>query len=1118
MSEREFIKQFVEKEIIGPSNDLLADDGQELLLYDRPTARYISGILYPQNENVDTIQTDIDVGDEDLLDQEGEEVADIETLPVDNNSLSYEDTEEWLNLSNAYKQSALSITVCTNENETFDIIVNAAVYFKEKNEKAIGSMGGFAFHRKPINIEIKSFEYGPPSNKPYTKKLSFEDKPINLEIHIFFRYSQGDRKVYTITLENSNIGDKTNDDTQSFFQVELLLRSKTHFFELPELFKNNRDEDYLLNRLLYRETKKYAVGHGCSPKWDEKAETVTEISSDFMPSFENQSIMPTYYPNIDLSMLNMSEKGHKNRLEILETLDGLVLEYTKWISQVESKISALGDKDFVDIAAKNMKLCSECRDRMSYGISILRKNDKAFKAFQYMNEAMLLQQLHSSIEKRTWLVDEKKLTALSVPLPDIINKSTWGNVKGVWRPFQIAFILMNIRSIVEVESEERENVELIWFPTGGGKTEAYLGLSSFIIFLRRLLNPLDKGTDVIMRYTLRLLTAQQYERAATMICACDFLRSQNQSLLGQNEISIGLWVGGDSTPNKRKEAIEARKKMYSGENTKNNPFVILKCPWCGAEMGILSHTHGKSPKKDFIRGYKRDKLTETVFFQCDNPDCHFSEQGGYRLPLYVIDEDIYEKPPSLIIGTVDKFAMLPFLPQANSIFGLDKNGTRIKIPSLIIQDELHLISGPLGSTVSLYETMIDYLTTDFSNKDKPIRPKIIASTATISRAKEQCRNLYCRPEKRIKIFPPSGIDAGESFFAHVKKTSDVPGRLYVGLYMPGSSSQATASIHVLSSIIQASKRIPSQLIDPYWTNVVYFNALKELGQAETWINADITEYSKTINKRIADGNDRYINRYSELTSRISGHRIAESLDELKISYGDQSKTAIDICLATNMISVGLDVSRLGLMTVMGQPKTASEYIQATSRVGRNPENPGIIFTIYSPSKPRDKSIFENFQNFHSKMYTYVEPTSVTPFSPQLRDRALAAVFFGMARLKGPEKHFELPQLVIKDEAMILNITNAIVDRVAFVDIAEKDNTRKQIIGIIKNWQMQNPLKYSFPFSRKNDYSGCLEIPCFYPNSLIVDDDWKIRSNSIPTSMRSVDKECCIKIVRREEDL
>ncbi len=1117
MNERLFVKDFVGKEIIGPANYNVADDGQELLFYDKPTDRYISGILFPQNINVDDKhdeETHASALDNVADSGEGDDIAE----NFADYSLSQEDTEEWLNLSNAFKQSAISLTICVRENETFDVVVDAAIYVREKNDETVKNMGGFAYHRKPIHYVLFSKEYALPGmGRQYSGCVLHDGKKSGLELHIFYRYKQKNDSVYTITLENTNKKGDGADDLLSFFQVKMTLSSETGFCEIFEPFKTKHDEDYRLNKLLYRNVKKYALGHGCSPLWNVDENLIHEINSEFMPSFESKSIVPSKISNVDFSMYNLSTKSKRSKENTCNELRKMCYEYSKWIDLIEKEAEFIEKPNLQLTAKENVKLCRECNQRILNGINKLETDENTYKAFCLMNEAMLLQQMHHSIKPRIWKTDEPELSDKGTfVFPEIDNQETWCKndraVYGVWRPFQLAFILLNIFSISNPLSDEHKNIELIWFPTGGGKTEAYLGLSSFTIFYNRLLNKKDKGTDIIMRYTLRLLTSQQYERAAALICACDYIRSQHEETLGKNEISIGLWVGGETTPNKHEDALILRRDLYSGKEYNINPFVITKCPWCGAEMGILSTTDGKDPKINKIRGYQRDKIAKKFYFQCENSECHFSHTHGHRLPLYLIDEDIYENPPSMLIGTVDKFAMLPFLPKANSVFGLDKNGERIKIPSLIIQDELHLISGPLGSTVGLYETMIDYLCTDKRTSHQILRPKIIASTATISMAKEQCHNLYGCTHEQVKIFPSSGINAGESFFAHVENTNNLPGRLYVGLYMPGSSSPSTAAIHVLSSILQSATRIQSSARDPYWTNVVYFNSLKELGQAETWINADITEYSKTINKRIDDGMNRYVNKHIELTSRIDGHRVTDYLNEL-----NNAEKPIDICLATNMISVGLDVSRLGLMTVMGQPKTSSEYIQATSRVGRG-KYPGIVFTIFSPSKPRDKSIFECFLSFHSKMYTYVEPTSVTPFSPQLRDRALAAIFFGMVRLNSSEAFFDKPQEILANqEDRILEVSSAIIDRVNAIDDNEKENTKVQIKQILKRWKSQNPIRYCYPFSLRNDYTDYTELPCFFPKTFVVNDDWNISSNSIPTSMRNVDKECCIQISDEEDD-
>ena len=1099
MDERIFIYNFVKKELIGPSNDLTDTDGEEIVLYDPPHIRYISGILYPQkdlgggqdNDYVDSKTNEIfDDSDNDEI---SPNVSDFDS-PAD----LTDDAEDSINLSNAFKQSAISMTIAVNSLSGVNITVNTATYMKINYQK--DGKDVLAFKRHPLTFSLDGSKYEMPKKKQPYKETVYDGKnKTELEIRVFYRYSKSNVDVYTISLVNNHESSNNTEYLYSFFQAELVVSSSS-ICPLPEILKVARDEDYDNNVLLYRNEKKYAIGHGCSPIWDSENENKT-IRSSFLPFYETNAVTPKLFPNISLSMYDLS--GRVDDKTLIANLLSLTQEYDKWISKLESRKNELTSEEW-KIAAKNIESCKECSNRIKNGIAKLVSDPISLEAFKYMNEAMLLQQLHYNIKKREWVDNEYVLKNSDFVMPDIDNKETWGRIKGQWRPFQIAFILLNIVSITENENPEHQNVELIWFPTGGGKTEAYLGLSAFTIFYRRLVNKNDFGTDILMRYTLRLLTAQQYERAATLICCADYIRHNNIEKLGENRISIGLWVGSKTTPNNSVDAYSKWSELNNNKNSKS-PFIIAKCPWCGASMGPSDSS------KDLVRdrGYGVTKKNNNgkwrFFYKCSNPDCHFFH---HELPLDIVDEQIYSNPPTLLIGTVDKFATLPFVPQSQSIFGI-KNGNRVKNVSLIIQDELHLISGPLGSTVSLYETMIDYLCSDYSNPTKPIVPKIIASTATISQAKAQCKNLFCRKEEQVKIFPPSGIDAGESFFAEVNKTN--PGRLYVGIYAPGSSSVSTTSIHLLSSLLQCGRRIPTEsdfIRDAYWTNIVYFNSLRELGTAATWINADIREYSKTINKRISDNLGRYPNNHAELTSRIDGYEVQEYLEKLNIDLATNKNKVIDICLATNMISVGLDIQRLGLMTVSGQPKTTSEYIQATSRVGRDKERPGIVFTLYSPLKPRDKSIFENFVNYHSKMYTYVEPMSVTPFSPQLRDRALAAVFFGIIRLLNYSEGNDYPQQAVVDEALLNTVKNQILHRVSFIDKDELQNSSKQIDSIILMWKNQNPSSYSPSF---NKWTKTNTVPCFYPNSMFdVDDTWKDNSNPIPTSMRNVDQECQIK--------
>jgi hypothetical protein len=854
--------------------------------------------------------------------------------------------------------------------------------------------------------------------------------------------------------------------------------------------KTDKDDEKS-NLLLFRKKKTFAVGHGCSPSWnDSDIDFTNVITTEAIPVYEIKPIVPNELKNVELKMFDLSDLSDK---DISVNLIKLNSEYENWINQQEEIANAELKDELLYTALRHIDSCRLCLSRMNEGIQLLNSNEKVNRAFKLMNRAMLLQQLHYSIETRNWILDRGNITGLKdAVIPDINNNSTWKQGLGAWRPFQIAFILMNLNSMLNAQHPDREMVDLIWFPTGGGKTEAYLGLSAFTIFLKRLKDKNDSGTTVLMRYTLRLLTAQQFQRAAALICACDKIRKENENELGGARISIGLWVG-ELTPNRRDAARKAFQLMEQGREEQNS-FIVLKCPWCGSQMGYL-----KEARINKVKGYKRRRVgtKETVIYQCDNLPCDFSK-ADFNLPLVVIDEDIYDNPPTLLIGTVDKFAMLTWRPEARTIFGF-RGEDRLTPPELIIQDELHLISGPLGSMVGLYETMIEELCT--ANN---VKPKIIASTATISRAKEQINSLYGRGTNNVNIFPAQCLSAGDSFFAYEDNAST--GRIYAGIFASALPSHATAQVRVLSALLQSVKSIAvadEKERDPYWTALTYFNSIRELGHAATLIRADIREYMNSIwiRKAIKGDERRFINRDIELTSRINSSDIPEYLEQLSKSWtGDKSEYPVDVCLATNMISVGVDIPRLGLMTVIGQPKTTSEYIQATSRVGRSKKGPGLVFTIYNCSKPRDRSHFEHFQEYHSKIYSKVEPTSVTPFSAPARERALHAILIGLIRFYATDQSRTTPKpFPAKD--VIERVTQVICNRVNLIDEEEYAKTLELIEEKLEYWKNELPMVYGKPFGQITD------IPLMYSAGTNPPEEIKARAWATPTSMRNVDLTC-----------
>ena len=1121
---RSQIIDIIRREFIGPDplniEGMIQDNGEEILSSDPPSIRYIAGILFPQKTKCDSVP---DGYEPDKAKDDDSPDSKLQDVPSGGVGEYLMDAEELMNLSNSYQQSAMSMTIAVNSGDSLLGEIKAGTYSVIKEKKEDSGYEHVKYPRKQL-IWNNNDKYIPlPDDKKKKNVLDVYDgeKKTDLRFHITYRYKIDNVYIYTFTLENSKVNTSGHfKDEDCYYQVEFSLISKNGFSPIPEKQKLIIDDnDYLSNQMLYRNVKTYGIGHGCAVTWDDKEEIIRKISTSIFPEYEVKPIIPNAIDGISLDMYKMSDIGDKN--DIIKELELLCDKYEKWIDGLSYIASSISDKG---TATRHISNCKECLNRMRNGIELLKNDEKVLLAFQLMNRAMLLQQLHYNMPLQTWTTDDNNSLVLENAvkiIPKITDKSTWYGDKnryGKWRPFQLAFVLINLKSMRDRSSSERELVDLIWFPTGGGKTEAYLGLSAYTIFIRRILDKSNSGTTIMMRYTLRLLTSQQYERASSMICACESIRQEKEDLLGTDRISIGLWVGGETSPNTETEARKAYKKLYSGESN-INPFVVLKCPWCGAQMGAVNK--GKTCETP---GYKRIRQgrKEKIVYQCANTkyDCMFSK-GNNTLPLYVVDDDIYSVKPTLLLGTVDKFAMLPYRPEAQTIFGI-YNGERVTAPDLIIQDELHLISDPLGSMVGHYETVIHELCS-YKKDGVHISPKIIASTATISRAAEQCHALYACGENNVKQFPPSGLDAGNSFFAVEDKEAD--GRKYVGILASGASSVATTTIRLYAALLYAGKAITvsdEKERDAYWTNVGYFNSIRELGQTETWIRADIDEYLHVIYmRRYEDKQEdykekrRYIWRDEELTSRVRSDKIPASLQNMNISYpsGDKDKPPVDICLATNMISVGVDVPRLGLMTVSGQPKTTSEYIQATSRVGRNAKSPGLVFTIYNPGKPRDKSHYEHFIPYHSRIYCNVEPTSVTPFAAPLRDRALHALVFALLRLNNNEDGYSDPPRIPSKERLN-EIKDIISKRVEEVDADELDETLAHIDWIIKKWKIEEPQKYE-------DFSSGDVLPLMFPSGTMRNAAWgENRSFPTPTSMRNVDASCEARILESgyyEED-
>lgn len=1104
------------------------ENGEEILQRDPPTKRYGIGVLYPWQIIADDSPDDAGVAAIGLssLDKESSQdagsaltpqgAADIEkSLAIDagfDEGLSDLD----LSASTTYRPSSMGISFLVNLPPGSRIIVEASLGRYQAVEVKVEKYTQTWWLRVPISLE-KGFDAEAICDKHVVKleeKLKPEENggPIDLRVELYARpnpYHDNPRqKLITVCLVNrTDPGSSRQDELcvfQSSFEVKVLSPDGENLIlPYPEAPAGVLDSEEKSLALLYRNYQTYAVGHGCAADWGTKdsAHKVGKVRGECLPVFETPSTTPEIEDDVGnpIKVAMAPLAGLVPGKEGFDELERVIELYEAWIAKKRTQIGNL-PAHLWQAAKEHLDNCSYCAHRMRGGLDYLKTNPLALRAFQLANRAILIQQLTRK-EPRIASYDDK---ANRWNFSDVYREPDIGNVKpgqGQWRAFQIAFLLMSLRSSVEEDDEHRETVELIWFPTGGGKTEAYLGLAAFTLFMRRLKDPDDTGVQVITRYTLRLLTAQQFQRTSKLICAMEYIRQQNQDL-GKTPFTIGIWVGGSNTPNTRKEAIFVLKKLGKWDRFTENKFVLGQCPWCGAQMGPIRQKKGRGWDTK-IAGYSR--RGDTVIYRCPDNACRFNNE----LPVYVIDEDIYEIRPSIVIGTVDKFAMLTWRPEARALFGIGIDGSRKHSPpGLVIQDELHLISGPLGSMVGLYETVIEELCTD-RRQNNVIRPKIVSSTATIRRYAEQIKALYGR--ENVVLFPPSGLDADDSFFARYARDKHgnlQPGRMYVGIHGPGLGSLQTVQVRTFTSLMQAPVNLPNLVEqDPWWTLLIFFNSLRELGTTLSLFQSDIPDYLKVTANRlgIPYGSMRKLWRIRELTGRLKSDEVPEAIADLEVTCDNpNSLRPVDACLASNILEVGVDIDRLSLMAVVGQPKSTSQYIQVTGRVGRSWwERPGLVFTIYTASKPRDRSHFEKFRSYHERLYAQVEPTSVTPFSPPALDRALHAIMVLYTRQFGDETVIQRPYPY--PEHLIEDLKTILLPRVNAIDPVEVKNFERVFAKRASEWKRWKRTVWEKKATGDSfllRYAGAF-----------ADSESKLLSWSVPTSMRNVDAECQAEITQ-----
>jgi hypothetical protein len=1003
------LRSTLRADLLGP---LSGDD--EVLSNDAPITAYPVGVLFPQasGKGQDRVEDDLtDDGPPDIVSRDDQEQG---------------TTDLGITLANRRKPSTMGLTLAVDPQvaETLFAGITAAMYEPHdengarieprRSEARSTGQQKERWHRVPVRCE------------PISIDLRVEGMHVpqavcdGLQLRTLVRPPRSDGvRTITITLVNTlETGEFDLQDAYCFFQPELTIsgpEGTRPFVERPAAL-GAVDDEQALSRLLHRHAPYFASGHGCSVAWDwvpapvrtpmPSRAAVPVIRTEFIPTHE--VLLTDSNPEIDDEALSMLGFARAPRGVVVSSLGRLLDGYEQWIADRTKEASELEGTELTTAADHQLMTCRQAHARMRRGVALLsdQSQSEIFTAFALANEAMAQQRARTS-----WIKAGRK----GNPDPH----------EGRWRPFQIAFMLLCLEGIADPTHGDRELADLLWFPTGGGKTEAYLGLIAFTVFLRRLREgDTGQGVTVLMRYTLRLLTLQQFERATALICAMETIRRRPDIKLGSTPISVGMWVGSSATPNtleRAEEQLAALRRHPHKSLQRENPVQLRHCPWCGAPLDASN--------------YRVDVESARMYSRCPEPDCDFNAADG--LPIHLVDEAIYAAHPTLIIATVDKFASMPWRPQTGALFNRDLPGG-VRPPELIVQDELHLISGPLGTLTGLYETAVDVLADG---------PKVIASTATIRRASDQVRALF---DREVAQFPPAGLDSRDSWFAVEAPRTAKASRRYVGLLTP-STSQATLLIRTYAALLSAAAtgEESDEIRDAYWTLVGYFNSLRLLSAAELQVRDDVQDRLEMLATQNQDLL-REATTIIELSSRASSSDIPRFLGELDRSKPD--KDVVDVLLATNMISVGVDIDRLGLMAVMGQPQTTAEYIQATSRVGRR--HPGLIAVMLNSARSRDRSHYENFPAFHSALYRDVESTSVTPFSARARDRGLHAVIVALTRLMIPAASGDADAAHINVFLEDINSTvrPKLLRRVGSVDDREREQTADEFDRFVESWQ------------------------------------------------------------------
>jgi len=993
---RDDLLSYVKRTLMGPVG------GETEVLEGTPFLRYMTGILFPQGALLGKVGDDVTATADEIV----SDASDVEG--------GHDEIASGVDLASEQLPSAVGLSFKVPDNTSIRCLVWAGRY--KRLSEARGQRGEVNWVRVPL--ATREMPEVVEISRTTLSESVFDGKG---KLTVRWRSRPDGFAIVTVALVNAvHAAGRAPDPESALFQVGLRCEATGGIFPYPRTGTGHApDSEEAEVEFLYRAVLSFARGHGAGVTWGAPTDNrVSSVEIDFTPMVEMPR--PTFEvadPAIDPRCCDVNFLAHAPRDTVVHTLESLTAGYSAWAAQQSEGVSKSSDPV---IAARLSNRIEAWALRMKAGVERLRLDDVAWRCFSLANEAMGIQMVLSKARPK---VPFNRRERKSMPPIDFSGRT--------WRPFQIAFLLGVIDSLIDEQAVDREIVDVIWFPTGGGKTEAYLLVSTFELLRRRIVHGLqDSATAIVSRYTLRFLVAQQFQRTSALIVALETLRRKFTAELGDRPFTLGLWVGDAVTPNTYKRAHDLFEAQFETTSPRN-PFILQACPCCGTEIFPTEKIRAsqRRHKKDFGVVALQDRF----YFKCASEACEFRQ----TLPVNEVDEALYNDPPSILLGTVDKFALLPWDERSRVFFGGTDDHS--PPPSLLLQDELHLISGPLGSIAAPYEAAIDAII-----KARGPRAKRIGSTATIRNAREQVKSLY---GLEVAVFPSPSTRWDDAYFFSTDK--EQCGRTYLGVMGQGYIKPVVAMAWTAAALLQAVREVPldSEALNAYWTLLAYHNSRRELGRTLTAAQDEIQARIKAIASSQAVV--RHVTEPLELSATMV-KSLGEAIEALEKPWSPKDPS-IDLVPCTSVISVGVDLDRLGVMLMNGQPKLTSEYIQATSRVGRG-NVPGLVVSLFSATKPRDRSHYEDFRAYHEAIYRHVEPTSLTPYALPARERTLHAALIATVRHATAFRANEAAQITDFTADEFQARVADLLDIIRSSDPTEADATEQLLHRRIAEWR------------------------------------------------------------------